>query len=87
MITIGMMARVSLGHTGRNIHEPGFIVPIALILLLLAALARVVMPLIQPGLYQLWITVAGICWIAAFGCFAFGYLPMLARPRLDGKPG
>jgi len=87
IVTLSMMARVSLGHTGRNIHQSPLMLTLAVMLLAAAALIRVFLPMMQPSLYVTWVVGAGICWIAAFGCFALCYLPMLAKPRIDGKPG
>ena len=85
-LTLGMMARVSLGHTGRPL-EPPPIMTLAFIAITLAALARVALPLLFPAAYTQVMTVAGLVWIAAFGLFVAVYAPMLLRPRVDGKPG
>lgn len=85
-LTLGMMARVSLGHTGRPL-EPPPIMTLAFIAINLAALDRVALPLLFPAAYTQVMTVAGLVWIAAFGLFVAVYAPMLLRPRVDGKPG
>lgn len=86
VLTIGMMARVSLGHTGRPlIVGPG--VASAFGLLNLAALARGLLPIFFPLWFlQLMIT-SGALWIAAFVIFVIIYTPILAQPRIDGRPG
>ncbi|MEJ1437673.1 MAG: NnrS family protein [Candidatus Sedimenticola sp. (ex Thyasira tokunagai)] len=86
VLTLGMIARVSLGHTGRPI-QPGKLMGIAFILLNLAALCRVFGPLLLPYLYTLWIDVSGGLWILCFLVFCAIYLPILWRPRVDGAPG
>jgi uncharacterized protein involved in response to NO len=86
MMTFGMMARVSLGHTGRPI-EPTRWVELAFVALNLAALARVLGPLLLPRYYQLWILLSGGLWLLCFLTFTIVYLPLLMRPRIDGKPG
>jgi uncharacterized protein involved in response to NO len=53
----------------------------------LAALLRVVLPLLFPGVYAQSMTASGLAWIVAFGLFVVVYAPMLLRPRVDGKPG
>jgi uncharacterized protein involved in response to NO len=87
MLTLGMMARVSLGHTGRNVFDP----PKALIpifaLLFAGAVVRVVLPLLFPAHYLDLILLAQLLWIAAFAPFAFIYAPMLVKPRVDGAYG
>ena len=30
---------------------------------------------------------SSVLWIFAFSCFLYRYLPILTRPRADGKPG
>ncbi|MBI3433189.1 MAG: NnrS family protein [Hydrogenophilales bacterium] len=86
VLTLGMMARVSLGHTGRLL-EPASLMTRAFVLINLAALIRVTLPLPFPGVYAQIMTAAGLAWIAAFGLFVVVYAPMLLRPRVDGKPG
>ncbi len=85
-LTLGMMARVSLGHSGRML-EPAPLMTWAFIAINLAALIRVALPLLVPAAYTAGMTVAGLLWMAAFGLFAALYLPILLRPRVDGKPG
>ena len=86
VLTLGMMARVSLGHTGRLL-EPAPLMTRAFVLINLAALIRVTLPLFFPGVYMQIMTAAGLAWVATFGLFAWVYAPMLLRPRVDGKPG
>ena len=85
-LTIGMMARVSLGHTGRML-EPSPVMTWAFVAINLAALIRVVVPLFFPAAYSQGMTVAGLMWMLAFGLFAAIYTPILLRSRVDGKPG
>jgi len=81
-----MMARVSLGHSGRML-EPAPIMTRAFVAINLAALIRVALPLLFPGVYMQIMAAAGVMWITAFGLFVAVYAPMLLRPRVDGKPG
>lgn len=83
MITLSMMARVALGHTGHNVHQPPRAVGLLLSLLGLAALVRVVAPLLLPAAYALWIELAQLLWIAAFAGFVAVYLPILTRASLS----
>ncbi|MGE5320708.1 MAG: NnrS family protein [Hyphomicrobiaceae bacterium] len=86
VLTLGMMARVSLGHTGRQL-EPPPVMTLAFAAINLAALIRVALPLAYPAAYAQILAAAGLVWIGAFGVFATVYAPMLLRPRVDGKPG
>ncbi len=85
-LTLGMMARVSLGHTGRLLEAPRSVVA-AFVLLAAAALTRVVLPIVAPGFYMASLVVAGSLWAAAFALFLIGYGPILTSPRVDGKAG
>ncbi len=84
--TLGMMARVALGHTGRPLRSKPP-VNAAFVLVNLAAAARVLGPWTVPGWYLSWILLAGLFWVLAFGIFSAVYLPILVRPRVDGRPG
>lgn len=87
MMTIAMMTRVSLGHTGRNIHEPPKTVNLMYGLMVLVFISRVWLPLVDMSHYLLWIMVAQSAWIACFVLFCVSYLPILVRPRPDGLFG
>lgn len=87
MITIGMMARVSLGHTGRNVFEPPRSLFWIFALLFCGAVVRVILPLIFSSFYFVWIALSQICWIFAFGWFLYIYFPILIFPRVDGRYG
>ncbi|MGI2024094.1 NnrS family protein [Shewanella glacialipiscicola] len=82
---LAMMARVSLGHTGRTLQPPS-LMPYCFALMLLAVLLRVL-----AGIFPLWSSLlllsTIICWLVAFGCFCLYYGPMLCQARIDGRPG
>ncbi|NVK44136.1 MAG: NnrS family protein [Oceanospirillaceae bacterium] len=84
-LTLGMMARVSLGHTGRELAIPRGI-GTAFALMGLAGLLRVTLPL-TPLPYSVSLQLAGGCWILAWLLFLFRYASMLCRPRVDGLYG
>ncbi len=84
---LGMICRVSLGHTGRNIHQPPKAVDALFLLLMTAAVFRTAMPLFFSEYTVVWYRLAGITWIAAYLGFLWWYAPMLWQPRVDGKPG
>jgi uncharacterized protein involved in response to NO len=85
-LTLGMMARVALGHTGRPLHAPKPMT-LSFVLVTLAAVARVFAPLLNQGWYRLSLFVAGSAWVAAFAIYCVVYVPMLVAPRVDGKAG
>lgn len=80
MITFSMMSRVSLGHTGRSVHNPPKPVAIGMGFLLLAAFVRVFMPLLFVQMYSSWIMMAQVLWMLAFGCFVIAYSGILLKP-------
>jgi uncharacterized protein involved in response to NO len=85
-MVMGMMARVSLGHSGRRVQVLPWMA-VAFILVLTAAFVRVVLPLLWPDYIDLFIYAAGACWIGAFTIFGIRYSAILMRPRTDGQPG
>jgi uncharacterized protein involved in response to NO len=87
LITAGMMCRVSLGHTGRNIQQPPAVVTVIFYALLAGVIIRVGGPWLLPAHYSAWISFSGLLWLLAFGLFCWRYVPMLARPRADGQAG
>ncbi|HBZ96020.1 MAG TPA: short-chain dehydrogenase, partial [Pseudomonas sp.] len=78
-LILAMMARVSLGHTGRALQPPKAMTW-AFGLLNLGALIRV-----AAGSSWLWL--AALCWAVAFALFAWYYASMLCQARVDGHPG
>lgn len=87
LVTLGMMCRVSLGHTGRNVFDPPAAVGWMLAVLVAGAVVRVLLPLAWPAQYALWIGVSQALWIVAFALFTLTYAAMLIRPRIDGRYG
>lgn len=85
-MTLGMMTRVSLGHTGHPLVA-SHAAALSFAAIILAGLARVLAPAFAPGLYHDLITLAGATWIAAFLPFLVAFMPILTRPRPDGRPG
>ncbi|AAZ19196.1 conserved hypothetical protein [Psychrobacter arcticus 273-4] len=87
MTTVAMMARVSLGHTGRSIHEPPKTVTVMFALMVLVFISRVLLPLVDNSHYLWWIMVAQGAWISCFVLFCSSYLRILTNPRPDGLFG
>lgn len=76
---IGMMSRVSLGHTGRPLKlAKGFVV--SYLLLTLSGLIRVGSGF-YPDVYADGILLSGICWAAGFIIFLIYYFSILVSPR------
>ena len=85
LLTLGMMTRTALGHTGRMLTLPKSQV-VAYVLLLIATLLRL-MAALSTSLYHAGIHGASVCFALAFGLFAWQYGPWLVRPRVDGRTG
>ena len=86
LLTLGMMARVALGHTGRALQASNAMA-IAFGLLNVAVVLRVLCPLAWQGGLMLFIYVATLLWLAAFALFMVVYAPILIAPRVDGNEG
>lgn len=84
-LMLGMMTRSALGHTGRALKAGPVEIAIYLAITL-AALARICAGLHAEFQLPL-LSAAGLLWEAAFGLFLVRYVPILLRPRADGRPG
>ncbi len=87
MMTLGMMVRVTLGHTGRNVLEPPRLLFFLFLLMYLGAVVRVVLPLLFATAYTSLVFMAHLIWIMVFVIFLVMYLPMLVAARIDGRAG
>lgn len=83
-LTLGMMARVSLGHTGRTLtaSRP---VRLGFACVASAGVMRVLAAFLSSGSYLVALDVAGAAWSAAFGLFFLTHARLLAAPRVDGR--
>ncbi|MGZ4981268.1 MAG: NnrS family protein [Methylobacter sp.] len=86
VLTLGMMARVSLGHTGRALKASNAIA-IAFVLINVAALFRVLLPIAMPHWYENLLYLSTLSWLSAFSLFIFVYAPILTSARVDGQEG
>lgn len=82
-LILAMIARVSLGHTGRPLQLPRGM-GVGFVLMNLACVCRVFLVGVWP-VVGLWM--AGVCWCVGFGLYLWRYGPMLWRARVDGHPG
>ncbi len=85
-LTLGMMARVALGHTGRML-EPAAVINFSFALITLAACIRIFLPLLSADIHNIAVLVSGLLWIVSFTLFVFIYTPILIMRRVDGKAG
>ena len=85
-LTLGVMSRAILGHSGRPIMNEK-IITIMFLLINLSALSRILAPVYFVDQYLLFIAISGVCWVLAYVIFLIRFLPMVVLPRADGKPG
>jgi uncharacterized protein involved in response to NO len=83
-MTLAVMTRASLGHTGRPRHADRLTVTIYL-LINLGALLRIFAPSadIPTALTHTMLSLSALGWSGAYLLFAFHYGPYLVRPSLD----
>jgi uncharacterized protein involved in response to NO len=84
-MTLGIMSRATLGHTGRPLHAPPLVVA-GYLLIGAAAIARLSASLAPAHAMSL-LVVSGVVWSLAFAAFAIRLGPALVQPRIDGRPG
>ena len=77
LMTLAIMTRASLGHTGRDMSTTPTTVAIYGAMLV-AALARMAAPLLPAFYYQM-LLIAGGAWFLAFALFVVAYGPLLMR--------
>jgi len=85
-LILSMVVRVSLGHTGRAIAAPLWMVP-ALLAVLLGALVRSLVVAAFPEYYLVLVNLSGVVWAIAFFIFVIGFLFILFTSRIDNKFG
>ena len=83
-LTLGMLARVSLGHTGRRLAA-GRIVTAAFLAMIGAGVVRAVAPLAGTPPWML--HAAGALWSLALLLWLIRFVPILLTARPDGQPG
>lgn len=84
-MTLGVMTRAGLGHTGRPLRVSGPIV-VSYLLTSLAAVVRIAWPILDLPLDDAALLTSGLLWCAAFLIFTIDYWPVLTRPRLSAAP-
>jgi uncharacterized protein involved in response to NO len=84
-MTLAVMTRASLGHTGRALVA-GPRTTTIYVMITLAVLLRLMAPLLGPN-YVLGLSLSAIAWCGAFGGFALFYLRPLTHPRVGPEGG
>ncbi|MDO5059119.1 MAG: NnrS family protein, partial [Neisseria sp.] len=90
LLTIGMMSRTALGHTGQMLYPLPKPMGTAFLLMAAAALFRAlaaVMLSINATAYQHSLRLSAALFAASLLMFFWRYAPWLTAPRKDGMPG
>jgi uncharacterized protein involved in response to NO len=82
VLTVGIMTRVTLGHTGRPMAaEP--LVAMTFGLLIITAFARVGLAVVSPANWQIPMALTGTLWAVAFAILLWIFTPMWLGPEGD----
>ncbi|MBL1436713.1 MAG: NnrS family protein [Rhodobacteraceae bacterium] len=83
LVTLAMLTRTSLGHSGRPLAASKTVTAIYAFVLLgvLTRVAGEVFPDVEPLLH-----VAATFWILGFGLFAVAFVPIFFKPRVQKTP-
>jgi len=87
LMTLSMMSRVALGHTGRDITKLSPWMKLAFTSLIISVIFRVLVPMLTMELYSLWMLISAIFWILGFVIYVTIYTPILLKSRTDGAFG
>lgn len=87
LFTFAMMARISLGHTGRSVFTPPKYLNFCFIFLLIAFVGRVLILTFFPEYRTLGLHLSQTCWILASVIFGVLYTKILILARVDGVKG
>ena len=81
---LGMICRVTLGHTGRDL-KVDTLTTITFFAIQITAVARVFGPIFVPEYTNEWIIGSAFLWSSCFVAYLWVYGPMLFTPRPDGR--
>jgi uncharacterized protein involved in response to NO len=85
-VILAMIARVTMGHTGRAIYQ-GPNMSVAFAAIILAALVRSLGVAFFPQYLIESVNISAALWIFAFAMYVGMFGKMLITPRVDGHPG
>jgi uncharacterized protein involved in response to NO len=83
-MVLGMLCRVTLGHTGRDLKVGGLIT-MSFYAIQIVAVMRVFGPLLLPSYASEWIIYSALLWSLCFAAYLVMYTPMLFSARPDGQ--
>jgi len=79
-LTLGVMSRAILGHSGRPINNDALITTF-LILINIAAISRILTPL-MVDYYSNLLFVSALCWVMAYLLFLIRFIPLVLKPQV-----
>lgn len=85
-VILAMIARVTMGHTGRAIYQ-GPNMSLAFGAMVLAAIVRAIGVALFPQYMIAAVNMSAALWILAFAMYVGLFGKMLITPRVDGHPG
>lgn len=85
-LTLGVMTRALIGHSGLPMNNEKLIT-FYFVLINIAALSRIAAPIVFADYYREFLFLSGVCWVTAYLLFLVRALPVIIKPRADGKPG
>jgi uncharacterized protein involved in response to NO len=84
LIIPAMLVRIGLGHTGRPaVFERRD--QVVLWVMLVAFVARIVLPQVVPAFYAQWLWLSALGWMLGFALVGVRLAPMLLAERVDGR--
>ena len=87
LMTVAMMSRVALGHTGRDIKNSSPWLKLVFATIGASALFRIFVPMLAMENYTNWMLISATLWIIGFAVFLVIYAPILYKSRVDGTFG
>ncbi|MCF2948317.1 NnrS family protein [Paraglaciecola aquimarina] len=85
-LILAMLARITLGHTGRPL-TPHWAIKYSFGLIILAGITRLTAQPLQTSIDLNIYIIAAIFWITAYVIYLIFYWRILTSPRPDGRPG
>lgn len=86
LLCSAIVARISLGHTNRNIYNTPKGLVWVFVLLAISAFVRVILVAVFPGFYQVWIEISQFAWAGGFALLFVLYWKILAYPSPEQIP-
>ncbi len=79
LLTLAMMSRISLAHSGLSIFKPPRMIKWAFILMIFSFIFRVILPIIFVYQFKNLVIISQFFWIAAFIVFLIAYTPIFIK--------